>query len=83
MSELSPKSWNHTEVRCLAGSRANERPIAFLVDGSEIAIRAILESWREPDFLYFRVETEDGRVFVLRHHEYKDFWQAREFGRRR
>ena len=67
----------------MAGSRANERPIAFLVADHEIAVRTILESWREPDFLYFIVETEDGRVHDLRHHEYEDWWQVRESSRRR
>jgi hypothetical protein len=78
MSEISLKSWKHAEVRCLAGYRANERPLSFLLDESEIEVRTILESWRELDYLYFKVETDDGRVYELRHHEYEDFWQARE-----
>ena len=78
MSENTLKSWNYTAVRCLAGYRANERPISFLVDEREIEIRAILESWREPDYLFFRVETDDGLVYDLRHHEYEDSWQVRE-----
>jgi len=77
MSNLAPKSWNHTAVRCLASSRADERPLSFLVEDREIDVRAVLESWREPDYLYFRVETEDGRVYDLRHHEYEDSWELR------
>jgi hypothetical protein len=78
MSEIALKSWNYTEVRCLASYRANERPIAFLVDEREVEVRTILESWREPDYLCFRVETVDGLVYDLRHHEYEDSWQVRE-----
>ena len=83
MSNLVPKSWNRTAVRCLAGSRANERPISFLVDEREVEVRTILESWREPDYLYFKVDTDDGRVYDLRCHEYEDSWQVRELPKRR
>jgi len=79
-SEMGPKSWNRTAVRSLAGYRADERPISFLVDDREIEIRTIVVSWREPDYLYFRLQTEDGTVYELRHHEYEDFWEMREFG---
>lgn len=83
MPDLIAKSWSPTAVRCLAGSRADERPLSFLVDDSEIKVRTIVESWREPDYLYFKVETDDGRIFDLRHHEYEDVWEVRETGRAR
>jgi hypothetical protein len=83
MPNFASKSWNNTKVRCLAGSRADERPIAVLVEGKEIEIRAILKSWREPDYLYFRVETGNGRTFELRHHEHADYWEMREVVARR
>ncbi len=78
MSEISLKSWKRAEVRCLDGYRANERPLSFLLDESEIEVHTIIEAWREPDYLCFKVETRDGRVYELRHHEYEDFWQVRE-----
>jgi len=79
---MGPKPWNRTAVRCLAGYRADERPLSFLMDEGEIEVRTILESWREPDYLYFRIETKDGRVYDLRHHEYDDSWHVRESPRR-
>jgi len=78
MPEIAPNPWIRTEVQCLAGSRANERPIALLLDETVIEIHSILQSWREPDYLYFRVKTKDGRVYELRHHEYEDLWEVRE-----
>jgi hypothetical protein len=78
MPEIAHNSWIRTAVRCLASSRANERPISFLVKNREIQIHAVLESWREPDYLYFRVEAKDGGVYDLRHHEYEDCWQLKE-----
>lgn len=80
MSGPVHKSWKASRVHCLAGSRANERPISLFVDEEQIHVRSILKSWREPDYLYFKVDTTDGRVFVLRHHEYEDYWQVRESG---
>ncbi len=40
------------------------------------------EYWREVDYLWFGVETGDGRVYKLRHHEYNDYWQVRELVQR-
>lgn len=77
MRETSPKSWKRTAVRCFAGYRSDERPLSFLTDDEEIKVRTILESWREPDYLYFKVETEEGGVYDIRHHEYEDSWEAR------
>ena len=81
MPEFSLKSWKRADVRCLAGYKANERPLSFCLDESEIEIHTILEAWREPAYLCFKVETHDGRVYELRHHEYEDLWQARESAR--
>jgi hypothetical protein len=78
MSETAPKSWKRTAVRCFAGSRANERPISFLLGEGEIQVRSVMESWREPDYICFKVEAEDGLVYDLRHHEYEDLWEFRE-----
>jgi hypothetical protein len=82
MSEIVLKPWKSTEVRCLAGYRANERPISFLEEERRIGIRTILDSWREPDYVCFKVETEDSRVYDLRYHEHDDYWQVRELVKR-
>jgi hypothetical protein len=69
--------WNRTAVRCLASSRAHESPLSFLTDEGEVEIHAVHETWREPDWLCFRIETKDGLEFDLRHHEFDDFWEMR------
>jgi hypothetical protein len=78
MSDLALKSWKHAEIRCWSGYKAIEKPISFHVDDRQIEVRTILKSWREPDCLCFRVETDDGRVYELRQNEYEDSWQVRE-----
>ncbi len=78
MSEIVHNPWIRTTVRCLASSRADERPVSMLLDNTEVAISSILVSWREPDYVYFRVRTKDGRAHEIRHHEYEDFWEMRQ-----
>ncbi|MFZ5867006.1 MAG: hypothetical protein ACOYXY_14070 [Thermodesulfobacteriota bacterium] len=78
MSKTELTSWSPTEVHCLASFRANEIPTSFVLDDREMKVRTILNSWREPEYLCFTVETVDGRIFGLRHHEYDDWWQVRE-----
>lgn len=77
MQNRNQEPWKRTAVRCMASSRADERPLSFLGDEGEVEIQTIRKSWREPEFLYFHVETKDGRLFDLRHHEFEDFWEVR------
>jgi hypothetical protein len=46
MPAIAPTSWKRTEVRCLAGYKANESPLSFLLDERGIEVRSILASWR-------------------------------------
>jgi len=62
---MAQESWIQSRVRCRAGYRADERPLSFLLDDREIEVCRIVASWREPDYLCFRVETGDGRVYAL------------------
>lgn len=52
-----------------------------MVGETEINIIRVLETWREPDHLHFKVETEEGKVYDLRCHEYEDVWEVRQSGR--
>lgn len=81
ISETHFKSWARTKVWCVSGYRANERPLSFFVDESEIKVRTILESWRGPDYFCFKVGTRYGRVYDLLRHEYRDRWQVRQSAR--
>ncbi len=74
--------WTTTHVTCLAGSRANERPTSFTLHTSRIPVSSVIASWREPGYLFFTVETFEGRRFVLRCHEQNDVWQVKKLPRR-
>jgi hypothetical protein len=47
-------------VRCYAGSTYPERPEAFEWEGAEKQVARIMQRWRTPEAIGFRVRTEDG-----------------------
>jgi hypothetical protein len=66
-------------VECYAGYRADERPIRFALRGHVFEISEVQDRWYSPDAIYFRVRTEDGDYFVLRHDEAQDVWSLDGF----
>lgn len=80
--------YERTEVECYSGYKANERPIAFTWKGKRKEITEIIERWYDggvyssrPRLDYYKVKTEDGRVFMLRYCAFFDMWAARPLGR--
>jgi hypothetical protein len=53
-------------VECYAGYRADEEPRRFSVGERRIEVTLIVQRWTTPDDRYFRVEGDDGRVYLLR-----------------
>jgi hypothetical protein len=54
------------EVDCYSGSRADERPLGFRLDGRRYRVDAVLDQWYEPDSIYYRVRADDGNLYILR-----------------
>ena len=70
------KEWvfEEIEVECYAGYKGEETPRAFVYQEKRYAIVEVLDRWHEggldPQDLrhdYFRVKTEDGEIFLIRH----------------
>jgi|WetSurSiteA1Bulk_404760.scaffolds.fasta_scaffold171948_2 hypothetical protein len=63
------------QVAAYSGYKADERPMAFVLDGEEIGVRKILERWMEEDFAerlrrrFFTVEGSDGYAYTLYRNE--------------
>jgi hypothetical protein len=66
-------------VECYAGYRADERPTRFTLRGHTFEIMEVEDRWYSPGAIYFRVRTEDGDYFVLRHDEPQDIWSLDAF----
>src|SRR6202162_766271 len=66
-------------VECYAGYRADERPTRFTLRGHTFEIMEVEDRWYSPGAIYFRVRTQDGDYFVLRHDEPQDVWSLDAF----
>lgn len=69
------------EVESYSGYKGEESPRAFTHQGKRYAIKAIIDRWdeagldpREPRQNYFKVETETGDIFLLRHTPRFEAW---------
>jgi hypothetical protein len=69
--------WVAARVSCYSGSRSNERPVSFRLEDRDFPVLDVLESWYEPDYLYFKVRTSDNCIYLLRVCEDEDRWEAK------
>ena len=63
------------EVRCYAGSRAEESPRSFSLGQRTIRVLEIIDRWLEPSHGYFKVRGDDGGIYILRYDRDKDVWE--------
>lgn len=54
------------EVECHAGSRGDERPVRFRLEGREYSVEAVLDQWYEPEATFYRLRANDGNLYILR-----------------
>jgi hypothetical protein len=57
-----------------SGHRANQRPRSFTVDEQVFDIEAMLDQWYEPSATYFKVQTTERKVYLLRYDGEGDEW---------
>jgi hypothetical protein len=61
-------------VDAYSGYKANERPSQFTLDEVVHEIAAVLDQWYEPTATYFKVQTVEGKTYLLRYDEETDEW---------
>jgi hypothetical protein len=66
-------------VSCYSGYRPNQEPLAFCLGDRRLEVKAILDRWYSPTQRWFRVDADDGHMFVLRHDEQSDEWEIAAF----
>jgi hypothetical protein len=56
-------------VEAYSGYKATERPEAFTLDEEVYDIAAVLDQWYEPSATYFKVQSTEGKTYLLRYDE--------------
>ena len=69
-------------VQCYAGRKADERPMRFQLGERDYLIEEVLDQWYGPDDTFFKVRTDDGNLYILRHHSSSGEWVLESFRRR-
>ena len=66
-------------VQSYAGYRSEQEPVAFWLGERRVEVRAVVDRWYAPTQRWFRVDADDGNVYVLRHDEASDEWEIAAF----
>lgn len=64
------------QVEAYSGAHYAERPRAFTLAGERHVVVDILDQWRLPDSVGFRVRTESGLIFELVYREAEQQWHG-------
>jgi hypothetical protein len=62
-------------VECYAGFRGEQEPLAFWLGEHRLAVRGIVDRWFAPTQRWFKVDADDGQLYVLRHDEQAGEWE--------
>jgi hypothetical protein len=56
------------KVECYSGYKGDERPLRFRLNGRDYQVSKILEQWYELRHAFFKIQTDDGDVYILDRH---------------
>ena len=62
------------QVSCYSGYKANERPTQFSFRGRRLTVLELLDQWYGIDHRYFKVLTDDNKVYLIRYDQDNDLW---------
>ena len=66
--------WLLVRVKAYAGYKADERPESFEYKGVERFVEEILDRWYGESDDYFKVRSDDGKIYTLRCHRPTTSW---------
>ena len=67
------------EVVTYSGYSADERPLRFTIKDVTREVVTVRDRWYGPDDLWFRVEADDGGIYILRYRVAEDCWTMESF----
>src|SRR6184192_4248212 len=75
--DLCSRYCHHMAIRveCYAGYRGEQEPLAFWLGGRRLVVRGIVDRWFAPRQRWFKVDADDGQMYVLRHNEASGDWE--------
>ena len=63
------------KVACYAGHRGEETPRRLTFDGRTVELVEVLDCWLGSDHRYFKMASDDGGIYILRHDTARDLWE--------
>ena len=66
-------------VECCVGHRSKPEPSAFWLGERRLAVRGIVDRWFGPAQRWFKVDADDGHLYVLRCDENTGDWELAAF----
>lgn len=69
----------YIQVQCGAGHRGEQEPHRFYLGRRQVGVVEILDRWPATDHRYFKVQGDDGGLYILRHDAQSDGWQMTLF----
>jgi hypothetical protein len=70
-------------VECYAGYRVEETPLRFRLGNKLIEIAEVVDRWLAPDHRYFKVQTSEGEIYILRNDTTTGVWELTLFEARK
>ncbi|MGD8243308.1 MAG: hypothetical protein PVF55_06635 [Desulfobacterales bacterium] len=67
------------EVECYAGYRGEETPRSLRVGGRRLTVSRVIDRWLAPSHRYFKLQTSDGSIWIIRHDTRCDAWELTFF----
>lgn len=62
------------KVECYAGYRGEETPRRFCLNGHWVEDLSVVDRWLAPGHRYFKLQDNQGRLYILRHDEEQQHW---------
>ena len=66
-------------VECYAGYMGEETPRQLQLGPSRVVVVKVLDRWLAPDHRYFKIEGDDGGMYILRYEVVEQRWELTMF----
>ena len=66
-------------VECYAGYRGEETPRRLFLGEREVEVEDVIDRWLSPSHRYFKVQGNDGCLYIIRHDVRAGCWELTLF----